>query len=52
VAAGRFGPVRQLGLGRLELQHDAHEPLGQGVVDVAGQPLTLGQAAALPLGRG
>jgi hypothetical protein len=52
VAAGRVGAFRQLGLGRLELQHDADEALGQGVVDVAGQALALGQPAALPLGRG
>ncbi len=51
VAAGLGGPVGQLGLGRLELEDDADEALGQGVVDVAGQPLALGQPAALPLGR-
>jgi hypothetical protein len=52
VAPGLVGSGGQLGLGRLELEDDADEPLGQGVVDVAGQPLALGQAAALPLGRG
>jgi hypothetical protein len=52
VAAGRLGAVRQLGLGRLELEDDADEALGQGVVEVAGQALALGQPAPLPLGRG
>jgi hypothetical protein len=37
VAAGLGGVVRQLGLGRLELEDDADEALGQGVVDAAGQ---------------
>jgi hypothetical protein len=50
VPAGVLGALRQLPLGRLELQDDADEPLGEGVVDVAGQPLPLGQPAALPLG--
>jgi hypothetical protein len=50
VAAGLGGPVGQLGLGRLELEDDADKGLGQGVVDVAGQALALGQPAALPLG--
>jgi hypothetical protein len=41
---------RQLGLGRLELEDDADEALGQGVVDVAGQALALGQPATVALG--
>jgi len=52
VAAGRAGALGQLGLGRLQLEDDADEALGQGVVDVAGQPLALGEAPAGPLGLG
>jgi hypothetical protein len=52
VAAGLGGVGGQVGLGRLELEDDADEALGEGVVDVAGQPLALGQAAGVVLGRG
>ena len=52
MAPGLGGPGGQVGLGRLELEDDRDEPLGQSVVDVAGQALSLGQAAALALGQG
>jgi hypothetical protein len=39
-------------LGGLQLQHDADEALGEGVVDVAGQALALGQPPRLPLRGG
>jgi len=52
VAAGHVRAGRQFALGGLELQHDADEALGQGVVEVAGQALALRQPARLPLGGG
>jgi hypothetical protein len=39
-------------LGRLQQQHHAGKALGEGVVQVAGQPLALGQRPGLPFGRG
>jgi hypothetical protein len=39
-------------LGRLQQQDHAGEPLGEGVVEVAGQPLALGQRPGLAFGGG
>jgi hypothetical protein len=52
VPPGRVGAGRQLALGGLQLQHDADEALRQGVVDVAGEALALGQPPRLPLRGG
>jgi hypothetical protein len=44
--------VRQRGVGRLQVQHDAGEILGQRVVDLPRQALPLRQHAGLVFGLG